>query len=377
LDNLKEIRLSKASLGNEELVGVQRVFDNEYLGMGKEVSLFEQELRQSFDREVRCVSSGTAALHLALQAIGVSDGDEVLVQSLTYLSSFQAITATGGIAIPCDVCNETLTINPVDLEAKITGKTKAIMPVHYGGGVGELDTVYEIANKYGLRVIEDAAHAFGSTYKNRLVGSFGDIACFSFDGIKNITSGEGGCIVTSDRAVIDAVSDSRLLGVKNDSQNRLLNKRTWRPKVDSQGWRYHMSDIMAAIGRAQFSKIGEFAKKRKSHLKRYQRNLFNNLIGARMVNLSDEVVPHIMPLILAEHVDRVAFIECMEKLGVQCGIHYYPNHYLNYFDNNSVLTVTDMLSDKIFSLPMHVDLTESDIDYVCDALICNLKKFDL
>jgi len=345
--------------------------------MGKEVSLFEHELAQSFDREVRCVSSGTAALHLALQAIGVSEGDEVLVQSLTYLSSFQAITATGGTAIPCDVCSKTLTINPVDLEAKITAKTKAIMPVHYGGGVGELDTVYEIANRYGLRVIEDAAHAFGSTHKNQLVGSFGDVACFSFDGIKNITSGEGGCIVTADRAVIDAVSDSRLLGVKNDSQNRAVNKRTWRPKVDSQGWRYHMSDIMAAIGRAQFSKIGEFVKKRKSHLRRYQSNLINNLDGARMVHLNDEVVPHIMPFILAKHVDRASFIECMEKSGVQCGIHYYPNHYLDYFDNNSVLTVTDALSDKIFSLPMHVDLTESDIDYVCDALICNLKKFDI
>ena len=170
--------------------------------MGTQVGEFEKELSRFFGRPAICVSTGTAALQLALQALGVGQGDEVLVQSLTYVASFQAISATGATAVCCDVDPATITLDVCDVESKITSKTKAIMPVHYAGGVGELDAIYEVAKKYNLRVIEDAAHAFGSSHKSRLVGSYGDIACFSFDGIKNITSGEGGCIVTNDTDVI-------------------------------------------------------------------------------------------------------------------------------------------------------------------------------
>ena len=173
------------------------VLDREYLGMGTEVQQFEEALSEYFGRSAVCVVNGTAALHLALQACEISQGDEVLVPSLTYLASFQAISATGAKPVACDIDPEIFLLDLSDTEKRITARTKAIMPVHYTGGVGDLDAVYEFANKYNIRVIEDAAHAFGTTYKDRRIGSFGDVACFSFDGIKNITSGEGGAIVTA------------------------------------------------------------------------------------------------------------------------------------------------------------------------------------
>ena len=368
------IRLSKASIGQEEIQSVARVLESEFLGMGAQVAKFEEELSNFFGRPAICVSTGTAALQLALQSVGVGHDDEVLVQSLTYLASFQAITAVGAIPVSCDVDPSTITLDLADLESKITSKTKAIMPVHYGGGVGELDAIYEIAKKHSLRVIEDAAHAFGSTSESRLIGSFGDIACFSFDGIKNITSGEGGCIVSSDLDLIAAASDTRLLGVKKDSEKRAKGLRTWSPEVDSQGWRYHMNDIMAAIGRVQLTKLDRFGQRRKSNLKRYKAQLSGASASVRLIDLSDEVIPHIMPCVLTCDVERQSLLDMMKNAGIECGKHYFPNHRLAYFSGRSGhLEKTDSIAEKIFTLPMHVDLTDSEIDYVCHVLLKSIQ----
>ena len=371
------IRLSKASIGQEEIQSVARVLESEFLGMGAQVAKFEEELSNFFGRPAICVSTGTAALQLALQSVGVGHDDEVLVQSLTYLASFQAITAVGAIPVSCDVDPSTVTLDLADLESKITSKTKAIMPVHYGGGVGELDAIYEIAKKHSLRVIEDAAHAFGSTSESRLIGSFGDIACFSFDGIKNITSGEGGCIVSSDLNLIAAASDARLLGVKKDSEKRARGLRTWSPEVDSQGWRYHMSDIMAAIGRVQLTKLDRFGRRRKSNLNRYKKQLSGASAVVRLIDLSDEVIPHIMPCVLTCDVKRQPLLDMMKNAGIECGKHYFPNHRLAYFAGRSRhLEKTDSIAEKIFTLPMHVDLTDSQIDYVCHTLLKSIQDLE-
>ena len=161
-------------------------------------------------------------------------------------------------------------------ENKISSKTKAIMPVHYTGHVGNLDEIYEFASKYQLRVVEDAAHAFGTTYKGDYIGSIGDVVCFSFDGIKNITSGEGGWAITDKLDVIKKVKDARLLGVEKDSSNRYKGRRSWTFQVNSQGWRYHMSNIMAAIGIEQLKKHPYFAKKRQDLAKKYDEYFIDN-----------------------------------------------------------------------------------------------------
>ena len=256
------IKLSKSSLSDLEKKAVCAVLDAEFLGMGKQVGLFEEELKQIFGRPAICVATGTAALHLALQAIDLQPGDEVLVQSLTYVASFQAIAATGAIPVACDIHPDTLSINLIDAQAKLSSKTRAIMPVYYAGKPQQIKEINEFAKRNNLRIIEDSAHAFGSYYNGSLIGSFGDITCFSFDGIKNITSGEGGCIITQDHDVIQKVKDARLLGVKGDSENRIKGSRSWQFDVTRLGWRYHMSDIMASIGRVQLTRMNDFANKR-------------------------------------------------------------------------------------------------------------------
>jgi dTDP-4-amino-4,6-dideoxygalactose transaminase len=180
--------------------------------------------------------------------------------SYTFVSSANAFVLRGGIPVFVDVHPETLNINEKLIESAITSKTRAIIPVHYAGEVGRLDDVYKFAKKHNLRVIEDAAHAFGTKYKGNVVGSFGDIVCFSFDGIKNITAGEGGAIVTNDQLVLARVRQYRLLGVMKDTEKRFLNDRSWEFDVQNQGWRYHMSDIMAAIGIQQLKRFNKFSK---------------------------------------------------------------------------------------------------------------------
>ncbi len=364
------IRLSKSSLNEKEKQSVMGVLDREYLGMGVEVQKFEKNLSVFFNRPALCVVNGTAALHLALQACGIGSGDEVLVQSLTYIASFQAISATGAKPIACDIVPETITLDLNDAEKRLTSKTKAIMPVHYSGGVGQLNKIYDFAKEHNLRIIEDAAHAFGSSYKGKRVGSFGDIACFSFDGIKNITSGEGGCIVTEDEFILQKVQDARLLGVEKDTEKRYSESRSWDFDVTEQGWRYHMSNIMAAIGIVQLDRFQEIQEKRRNLATHYTYCLKDNSNFSFIDHDYSVVVPHIFPIQIRDPFDRDKLIRAMAEAGVQTGYHYHPNHLLTLYSKKPphFLPNTETIFPTLLTLPLHEDLSFQDVDFISSTL---------
>lgn len=367
------MRLSRSVVGHGEADAVKRVLlEDGYLGMGREVKAFESELASflgvSADHVV-CVSSGTAALHLTVQAV-TKPTDEVLVQSLTYVASFQAISAGGAVPVACEVSPETLTINIDDARQRVTSRTKVIMPVHYASSPRDLDSLYDFARENRLRVIEDAAHSFGCTYKGRKVGSFGDVTCFSFDGVKNITSGEGGLIVSKDPAILERARNARLLGVENDSEKRYSGERSWDFDVHHQGYRYHMSNIFASIGRVQLKRFArEFAPQRIMLARRYRERL-GGVSGILLLETDlDSVIPHIQPVrVLNGFRDTVR--QQLEKLDVQTGVHYKPNHLLSLFRNADVqLPVTEKLHKELLSLPLHPGLTIEDVDHVCDIIV--------
>ena len=363
------IRLSKSSLGHAEKQAVLRVLETEYLGMGDEVKAFEEQLTTFFGRTAVCVSTGTAALQLALQSIGVGVGDEVLVPTLTYVASFQAISATGALPVACDVLESSLLIDLDDARKRITPRTKALMPVHYAGNCENLDAIHAFAQEFNLRVVEDAAHAFGSSYHNQKIGSFGDLVCFSFDGIKNITSAEGGCVVSNDQSAVQNMRDARLLGVINDTESRYAGKRSWDFDVCNQGWRYHMSNINAAIGRVQLARSSEFFRHRQSIAKTYDRLLKDEKkIGLLPINYND-VVPHIYAIKLDSAVDKHAVMGNLNTSGVQTGTHYLPNHYLSLYKKSGLtLPVAEKIYPTLLTLPMHFDLSLSEVEYVCNVL---------
>lgn len=382
------LKLSRAHVGDEEKQALCRIIDEGYLGMGSEVKAFEDDLKNFIAPgddalHVACVSTGTSALHLAVQALGLGKGDEVLVPTLTYVASFQAIAATGATPIATDVCPQTGCMCPKDAEKRITTRTKAIMPVHYASGYGDLDAIYALAKRHQLRVIEDAAHSFGGFYRHQRVGATGDVICFSFDGIKNITCGEGGAVVSRDKAVIDRVSDLRLLAVAKDTEKRYTNQRSFDLEVFEQGWRYHMSNLNAAVGRVQLLKIDTFANKRRDLFKRYCTHLNPIYVTPVMIDI-DHAVPH--PFIIFIHHDttvsldvtankRNALMAYLADHQVQSGLHYKPNHLLSYFkqDNSAPFPIADNLWARMITLPLHCHMTDEDVQLVCD-LVNNFMK---
>lgn len=357
---MSKIRLSKSVVGNIEKDALARVIDEGYLGMGRFVEEFEARLKDYLGLDhVVCVNSGTAALHLALMSLGLKAGSEVLVQSLTYIASFQAITAAGLKPVACEVVPGSCTIDIKDAGKKITELTGAIMPVHYGSRVGDLDGIYEFAKKYGIRVVEDAAHAFGTTYKGGLVGSFGDAICFSFDGIKNITSGEGGAVVTNDDAVAEYVKDARLLGVHKDTEKRYKGLRSWEFEVICQGYRFHMSNLFAAIGITQLGRFeNEFMPKRRIIAKKYHKELSGIQDLALFEDDYDQIVPHIFPIKVLND-KRNSLMRHLIDNNIECGIHYYPNHLLKFYGSRrGELPVTENIYKQLLTLPIHPDLTD-------------------
>lgn len=364
------IRLSKSVVGSRESAAVAQVIEGSgYLGMGETVGFFEKELEKYVGGGYRCicVNSGTAALHLAVQSV-THPGDEVLVPSLTFVSTYQAITGAGCIPVSCEINPQTLTLDLEDARRRITPKTKVILPVYYAGNIVMAEDYQKFAKENGLRVIEDAAHAFGSVLNGKKIGSFGDIICFSFDGIKNITSGEGGAVFTADPKVIDAVSDARLLGVCKDSEKRYKGERSWVFDVVGQGYRYHMSNIFAAIGRVQLSRLDEeFAPKRQYIAKKYTSQLSGNQ-DVRLIKMDyNEIVPHIFPiLVLNDKRDKLE--QLFKDNDVQYGIQYRPNHLLSYFRTSYCLPVTEEIYNEVISLPMHPELKDSEIELICSLI---------
>jgi dTDP-4-amino-4,6-dideoxygalactose transaminase len=367
----RNIRLSKSFVGDREAQAVAEVISDGRLGMGSYVENFERDLAAFINttREIVCVSTGTAALHLALQACDIGPGAEVLVPTLTYVASFQAVSATGATPVPCDVLAETCTLDVEDAEGRITPRTRAIMPVHYASGSGDLENTYTLANKYGLRVIEDAAHAFGCRYRGDRIGSTGDIVCFSFDGIKNITSGEGGAIATADSKVIERVRDARLLGVEKDTEKRFAGQRSWDFDVARQGWRYHMNNLCAAIGRVQLARFDNELAPRRIELAKYYVQLLDGLGGVTHLDLEyGDIVPHIFP-ILIRNGRRNLVREALRCADVESGIHYKPNHLLSYYAGvSNSLPTAEGLYAELLSLPLHPELEPEEQVFIVDAV---------
>lgn len=365
----KLMPVSQPSLGPEEMEGVRKVFDSHWLGMGAWVARFEEELRGFLGaRNAIAVNTGTTALHLALDSSGIKKGDEVIVPSLTFVASVQAIMQTGARPVFCDIDPMTLNMDIEDAAGRITKKTKAIMPVHYGGLACDMDAVLSIASKRGARVIEDAAHAFGSSYKGRKIGSFGDVTCFSFDPIKNITCGEGGAIATNDAVLASLIYKKRILGIDKDTWSRYKHKRDWFYEVTDLGFRYHMSNINAAIGLAQIKKLDSFIRTKRDIVRQYD-SAFSGIDGIQLLTRDLTNVAPFNYIIRIKGGKRDAFMQFLRKRSIDSGVHYIPNHLQPFFKRFKVsLPTTEKVWQEIVTLPLYPDMREEDIAKVIGSV---------
>lgn len=359
------ISVQRPTLGAAELEAVSKVFDSRWLGMGATTKLFEDRIRDfTGAKHAIAVNTGTSALHIALAALDLKPGDEVIIPSMTFVASVQAILSAGGRPVFCEIEPNTLNMDMKDAFARVTPNTKVIMPVHYGGFVCAMDPLLEFARPRGIKVVEDAAHAYGSSYKGRKVGTLGDITCFSFDPIKNITCGEGGAVTTDDDAIAARILPKRILGIDNDTWSRYRNERNWFYEVNTPGFRYHLPNINAAIGLVQHDRMDEFRARKVAIVERYAREL-KGIDGLSLLDTPLEEAFPFFYIIRVKGGRRDALMNFLKERGVGTGVHYIPNHIQPLFSDSRVaLPVTEQVFEEMLTIPLHCELSDADVSTV-------------
>jgi len=376
--NSERIPVFVPHIGVDTLKHLTDALDVGWLGMGATTKDFEDRIADYLGLDGRfpvATNTGTSAIHIALLAAGIGAGDEVITPSFNYVADHQAIRHTGADVVMCDIRDDNMGIDCDKAEALITNRTKAIMPLHFAGLPCAINDVLGLAKKYNLRVIEDACHAFGTTIDGRRIGSFGDIATFSFDPVKIITSIDGGCVVVPREEDVARLHHFRLLGVDKDTTERYKNRRAWEYDVVSVGFRYHMTNILASVGVSQIKRIDEFIRSRQAVCRSYN-NTFSQFELLRTPQSTFETVsPFIYSLrILGNR--REQFIRHMDERGIDVGIHFVPVHKHTYFANcrTSDLSVTNRVVDEVVTLPLHSNMKPSHVERVIDGVVSFCKK---
>jgi len=352
-------------IGDDTKKHLEDALDVGWLGMGSYSKEFEERISDFLDLKDRFVvvtNTGTSSLHIALRAAKIGSGDEVITPSFNYVADHQAIKMTGADVVMCDIQDNNLGIDCSKVEKLITDKTKAIIPLHFAGIPCDQKRVYEIAQKHDLRVIEDAMHAFGTTIDSKKIGSYGDITCFSFDPVKIITSIDGGCVIVNNEDEFHHLQNLRLLGVDKDTTERYKNKRSWEYDVISEGYRYHLTNIMASVGISQIKRVVEFIKSRQKTCQEYNK-FFKNIEGLKVPQTDfREISPFIYSLRVLDD-KRESLIKHLDKLGIDVGIHFIPVHKHKYFANDRCgdMTITDRVVKEVLTLPLHTNMKS---DYV-------------
>lgn len=356
-----KVPIAKPIIGEEEIENVVEVLKSGMIAQGPKVMEFEEKFANWIGAKYGiATNSGTSALHVALLACGIGEGDEVITTPFTFIASGNAIVYTGATPVFADIDLDTYTINPDKIEDLITDKTKAILPVQLYGQAADMDKIREIAEKHDLKIIEDAAQAHGAEYNGEKVGTLGDMACFSFYPTKNMTTSEGGMITTDDEELAKKAQMFRAHGASE------------RYHHDEIGYNFRMTDIAAAIGLAQLKVIDEFNDKRISNA---------NYLNEQLKDVEGIVTPkspdnykHVYHqyTILVEKGNRDEWVEFLTNKGIGTGIHYpiplYNQPIYKKLGIEGDCPLAEKAADNVISLPVHPSLTKEDLDLVVDAV---------
>ncbi|MEO0133465.1 MAG: DegT/DnrJ/EryC1/StrS family aminotransferase, partial [candidate division WOR-3 bacterium] len=318
------------------------------------------------------VNSATSGLFLSLKALGIKEGDEVILPTWTFCATANVVIHCGATPVFCDV-NEEYLLTPEEIERKITKKTKAIIPVHFAGKCCDMEEINKIAEKYGLYVIEDAAHACGTIYKGKKVGKDSLLCVFSFYPTKNITTGEGGMIVTREKELAEKIRIMALHGLTLNAYDRYQKNGSWYYEVIYPGFKCNMTDIQASIGLCQLKRIEELIKKREEIVNYYQENLkyLNELILPK-INLKDQRVSwhlYVARLSPTAKIKRDQLIEFLKEKNIGISVHFIPLHLHPYYQKTYSLKkedfpIANLLFSSCFSLPLYPELKKDELDYI-------------
>ena len=366
---------SRPSIGEEEIAAVEQVLRSGWITTGPK----NQALEEHFANYVGCrhavaLSSATGGMHITLLALGIGPGDEVITPSQTWVSTANMISLLGATPVFVDVDRDTLMSDVASIEAAITPRTKAIIPVHYAGAAFDLDPLYALADKHGITVIEDAAHAAGTLYKGRLVGARGT-AIFSFHAIKNMTCAEGAMFVTDDEALATRVRMLKFHGLGVDAYDRLTHGRKPQAQVMEPGFKYNLADINAAIALVQLERLDEINAKRTLLANTYLKRLEG--LPVQPLAIPAHAQQHAWHLFIlridAERcgLDREAFMKALQEQNIGTGIHFIATHLHTWYRQrypDLYLPNTEWNSARLCSIPLFPDMTTDDVERVVGAI---------
>ncbi|WP_426200684.1 UDP-4-amino-4-deoxy-L-arabinose aminotransferase [Pseudomonas sp. TWP3-1] len=369
------LAFSRPSIGEEEIAAVEQVLRSGWITTGPK----SQALEEQFSNYVGCrhavaLSSATGAMHVTLLALGIGPGDEVITPSQTWVSTANMISLIGATPVFVDVDRDSLMTDAARIEAAITPRTKAIIPVHYAGAAFDLDPLYALADKHGIAVIEDAAHAAGTRYKGRHVGAHGT-AIFSFHAIKNMTCAEGAMFVTDDQALANRVRMLKFHGLGVDAYDRMTHGRKPQAQVMEPGFKYNLADINAAIALVQLQRLDAINARRSELAAQYRQKLQG--LPVQPLTVPDYAQQHAWHLFILRidsercGMDREAFMQGLQAQGIGTGIHFIATHLHTWYRQRApdlYLPNTEWNSARLCSIPLFPDMTDHDLDRVVAAI---------
>jgi perosamine synthetase len=365
-------------IGEAEAESVMETLRSGWLTTGPKVRRFETDFAEYVGCEhAVAVNSATAALHLALSAVGLQEGDEVLVPTMTFAATAEVVLYFKARPVLVDCRPETLNLDPDQVEKAITAKTKAIMPVHIAGQACEMDRLMEIARDYDLRVIEDAAHALPARYQGEMIGTIGDITCFSFYATKTITTGEGGMATTQNPEWAERMRIMGLHGISKDAWKRYTAEGSWYYEILYPGFKYNLTDIAAAIGIEQLKKCTHFWELRQRYATLYDEG-FRDVPAIITPYVAPEV-QHAWHLYVIQldlerlRIGRNEFIALLKEEGIGTSVHFIPLHLHPYYRDTFGYGPGDFpqasfVFERIVSLPIYPKMTEGDVQRVIEAV---------
>lgn len=374
---MKYIPFHKPSIPVSVIKDLEKVIDSGWITTGKRVKLLERSVAKIIGtKHAVAVSSGTAALHLAYLAAGIGQGDEVIVPSYIFCSTINTILHTGAKPVFCDIQEDTLCLDPKDVEKRITHRTKAIVVVHFAGMPANLDEINKLARKHNLKVIEDAAHAFLTKYKGKYIGIGKNLTCFSFYATKNLTTAEGGLVICPDIKTANYVRMMSLHGISKNAWKRYQKTGSWKYDVLLPGFKYNLSDIHATIGLAQIPLAGKAHATRLRLATLYKKFLSKNpslIMPSDPAHFKSDHAWHLFVVRIksSSKIKRDELIEELKSAGIGTSVHFIPNHMQTLYKKLGLsrkLPVTEKIFQQILSLPFYEGLSEQDIQYVCKIL---------
>ena len=369
---------SKPSIDEHDISAVNEVLRSGWITTGAKTSQFEQAFCDYVGcRSAVALTSATAGMHLAMKSLNIENGDEVITPSMTWVSTINLIVLAGAKPVFADIDRDTLMVTPESVESCITDATKLIIPVHFAGSSVDMEPIREIAAKNNIFLIEDAAHAIGTEYKGKRIGSIGT-SIFSFHPIKNITTGEGGMFCSDDNELIDCIRRLKFHGLGVDAYDRQNQGRSPQAEVLEPGYKYNMTDIAAVLGTSQLSRVENFNIFRTQLAMKYRERLTG----------IDEILPLSEPAYQTKHswhlfivrldidkakISRDEFMQELKKKNIGTGLHFRAAHLQKFYRESmgmkrGMLPNTEWNSDRICSLPLFPDMTNDDIDDVVDAI---------